>query len=187
MSGRLIRPTAVASMTEVVPMTIGYEPPTPLFVYGRFGGGVAGFITRIFLFGEPTDPLGWEATRGQGLVTGQEAPGAKVLQGFEIRVNRRPIVFSREVVAACSKGHLDIGAIEAMTSSLRLLAEKKPDELGDAAVTLQQILAGLLNFPTVGYKVNPAIMIGATDHLEVVGLPVGMRLFLTGYYQADVR
>lgn len=182
-------PVEVGGLDELAPLTIGYEPPNPLFVHGRYGGGVEGALTRVFLFGEP-DPNDYLTLRGSGLVTGQEQEGiaARVLQGVEIRVDGRTVaIFSREVIAACSRGHLDIEAVEAMTRSLRMLAEKAPDDLGDAAVTLHQVLAGLVGFPTVGYRIQPSIYIARDSHIEVRGLPLGMRLFLTGYYRREVR
>ncbi len=185
---RFRSPTAVPARADVLPLTIGYAPPDPLFIHGRYSViSNEARLTRMFLFGEPTDPVDWKTVRGQGLTTGQEREQTKVLQGFEVRVNRKPYIFSREVVQACSRGHLDVGQIEAMTNALALLAQKKPDELGDAAVTLQQVLVGLLGFPTVGYAINPPILMDRNSDLRVEGLPDGMRLFLTGHYLEDAR
>lgn len=175
-------------INEVVPLTIGYAPPDPLFVRGRYGGSVDSLLDRIFLFGEPKDPSDVVAKRGDGLITGQERDPYQPLQGFVIRVSgQEHSTYSREVVMAVSKGHLDVTAVEAMAQSLRLLAQKKPDELGDAAVTLQQILSGLLSFPTVGYRINPPIALDRNDYVEIRGIPEGMRIYLTGYYRRDAR
>lgn len=168
-------------------MTIGYAPPDPLFIRGRSGhlpSGSDAVLARMFLFGTAVEPFSFKDTFG--LRTGQEVANPPIAS-ITLRIEGRAHVFSREVVAACSGPAIDISMVTPMAEALRLLAEKAPDTLGDAAVSLQQILAGLVGLRSCGYAISPPLQLSGRDDFSIEGVPYGMRLFITGTESVPLR
>jgi hypothetical protein len=167
-------------------LTIGHEP-----IDGT-GGSVMrsdGYFERAFLFGAPegeddqqfANPFAF----GRGTMS-----SAYTMPGVVIWVNRNTATrthLSREVLRASSGAHLDVSVLEALGKTLASLRGETQETTGHGLVLLYQVLERLLNTPLVGYQLNPVIAFKRDDDLRIEGVPTGMRLFLVGVCEAELR
>jgi hypothetical protein len=163
-------------------LTIGHEP------FDGTGGGVMrsdGYFERAFLFGAP------EGEDDQQFAN-PFAFGRNTIRmpGVVIWVNRNTATrthLSREVLRASSGTHLDVSVLEALGKTLASLRGETQETTGHGLVLLYQVLERLLNTPLVGYQLNPVIAFKRDDDIRIEGVPTGMRLFLVGVCEAELR
>lgn len=176
-------------------LTVGYHESLALnghpMIDGRAGAFPGdGYFDRMFVVGSVPAP--WSMTHQSDFSFGQGATqeSRQQMPGISIRVNdaRQRYHYSLEVVQACSKGHVDASVLEAVgvvTGKLSTQQTELAEVMGDPLVRLYQALERLKDMPLVGYQLNPVIAFKREHDLRIEGVPVGMRLYLTGVCEAE--
>lgn len=178
-------------------LTVGFDPRVGVvMVDGKASSPRgAGYFERMFLFGKSeSDQPERRFERFQNdLADGQgtrDYNGYTGMPGIRLKVNGRTSNggrFSRDVVEACSKAHVDVAVWEQVQRLLQRAVEvQRPDEaLGDAMVSLQVVLSRFLHTPLVGYTLSPVVHFSRDDDFKVEGVPLGMQLYLTGVIEGE--